>query len=59
MKMTPAVKGQLTKALKSTHAPQAGNLAYGARFNAIRPIFAKHMPAEQAKHAARKYLASI
>ena len=46
MTLTPAIKGQITKAIKT-----AAN-----KFTAARSIFEKHMPREQAKHAARKYL---
>jgi len=43
MTLTPAIKGQLTKARKS-----------GIR--AVRNVFEKVLPPEQAKHAARKFL---
>jgi len=46
--MSPATKGQITKARKIEDSR--------ARFNAVRAVFAKSMPAEQAKHAARKAL---
>lgn len=64
MTLTPAIKGQLTKAIKTTHAVDATGTTYNrggapAVIAAIRPIFAKQMPREQAKHAARRYLASI
>lgn len=52
MKFTPTIKGQLTKAYK----------AYGPHpdlYAAVRRIFAKLMPPEQAKHATRKYLAEL
>lgn len=48
MTMTPAIKGLLTKARK-TSSP----------IHAIRAVFARHMPKQQAKHAARKYLAAL
>ena len=64
MTITPAIKGQITKAIKSTHAIADNGVTYNrggapAVIAAIRPIFARHMPREQAKHAARKYLATI
>lgn len=52
MKLTPQVKGQLAKAYK-----QFG--PHPDLFGAARRIFEKLMPKEQAKHAARKYVASI
>lgn len=50
MTYTPAIKGQLTKALNVKGDAQTV-------FNSVRRIYAKHMPAEQAKHATRAYLA--
>jgi hypothetical protein len=50
MILTPVLKGQLTKASKL-------DSANGNRFRAVRKIFEKVMPTEQAKHAARKHLA--
>jgi hypothetical protein len=50
--LTPAIKGQLTKAYK----------AYGPHpdlYGAVRRIFERVMPREQAKHATRKYLAEV
>jgi len=49
--MTPNDKGQLTKAAKLTD-PQA-------RFAKVRSVYQKHMPAEQAKHATRRFLAEV
>jgi hypothetical protein len=46
---TPSIKGLLTKAMHKSDAQ--------AVFNAVRAIFAKHMPRERAKHATRNYLA--
>ena len=67
MKLTPAIKGQLTKAVKAAietmyFVPQDSNrTSQSFRDERIHKdvytIFAKHMPAEQAKHATRKYLA--
>lgn len=68
MQMTPAIKGQLTKALKAQAKFAQDNaevtidscLEYAANpsmyspFTAIRDVLKRHMPAEQAKHAARK-----
>lgn len=60
MILTPAIKGQLTKAVNSF---KSADLALFnnrvAAFKLVRAIFARHMPKEQAKHATRKYLAQI
>lgn len=53
MKLTPAIKGQLTKARKLI-----GNDRQ-ALTSMVRSIFGHYMPYEQAKHAAKKYLASV
>ena len=50
MKLTPAIKGQLTKAVKANNGRQW-------TFLQVWSIFLKVMPREQAKHATRKYLA--
>ena len=50
MKMTPALKGQLTKAVK------AGMDSMQAVFHNVHAVFHRHMPHEQATHATRKYL---
>lgn len=47
--ITPAIKGQITK-LAACKEPRR-------IYNAARAVFMKHMPREQAKHAARKYVA--
>jgi hypothetical protein len=47
MTLTPAIKGQLTKAAQYPSP---------LRLRAVRKQFEKLMPPEQAKHAARKYL---
>lgn len=47
MKMTPAIKGQITKAIRTATNRQM------AVYN-VKRIFARHMPTEQAKHAANK-----
>jgi hypothetical protein len=55
MTLTPAIKGQLTKAINK------GNLTYGPNhvFCAVRAVFMRGgMPPQQAKHATRKYLAA-
>lgn len=56
--LTPAIKGQLTKAtkLKSSGNWTNGN---GTFYSAVRGIFAKIMPREQAKHAAKKYVNQV
>jgi hypothetical protein len=61
MKLTPAIKGQITKAINTNaEIRNGGKLAFfEARAIALAtPIIArsKHVPREQAKHAARKYL---
>jgi len=53
--LTSAIKGQLTKASNANPNATPG-LQLQARFNAIRKVFAKYMPREQAKHATRAYL---
>lgn len=69
MTLTPAIKGQLTKAIKQGQSDMASNVtlencldfAFGEK-KTIRQrvidVFAKHMPREQAKHAARAHLAT-
>lgn len=53
--LAPALKGQLTKAVKMYNtSAMAGQHLY----HYIRNVFSRHMPPEQAKHAARKYLAA-
>jgi hypothetical protein len=61
MVLTPAIKGQLTKARNSVYIAlsdygHASLIFKGERIRAVRAVFAKHLPAEQAKHATRKYL---
>ncbi len=51
--ITPSIKGHLTKLRKANH----GNSK--ATFAAVREYFGRSLPAEQAKHATRKYLASV
>lgn len=67
-KMTPAIKGQLTKAIKAYETNMAEvtvesciEFAFGAprsKRQAAISVFERHMPHQQAKHAARKYLAA-
>lgn len=57
MILTPAIKGQLTKALKAHASTIPQHAQMQARFNAVLHVFHNHMPHEQAKHATRKYLA--
>ena len=62
MTLTPAIKGQLTKVLNSFRLPDGRITDYAENgasvlHTRIRAVFARHMPAEQAKHATRKYLA--
>jgi uncharacterized protein YggL (DUF469 family) len=56
MNITPAIKGQLTKAIKQNKIfyDDGDYMQMVARH--ICMILARHMPAEQAKRAARKYL---
>jgi hypothetical protein len=49
MKLTPSIKGSLTKANKLPNLQE--------RFTVARAIFAKLMAPEQAKHATRRFLA--
>jgi len=56
MTLTPAIKAQLTKAVKRT---EVGTVAAGRKFRAIAKVFEKIMPREQAKHATRKYFALV
>lgn len=53
MTLTPAIKGQLTKAIKADNTS-----CFAGKIPVVTNIFAKHMPREQAKHAARAYLAT-
>lgn len=55
MTMTPAIKGRITKAINRT---KVGTVAAGREFRAVCAVFESYMPAEQAKHATRKYLAA-
>jgi nitrous oxide reductase accessory protein NosL len=48
---TPVIKGQLTKAHK-VHSHEDGSL-----YRRVREIFSKTLPPEQAKHAAKLYVA--
>lgn len=69
MTLTPAIKGQITKAVKTYKKNMAEvtidsclNFAFGAprsERQAISSVFAKHMPRQQAKHATRKYLSTV
>lgn len=52
MQITPVIKGQITKAIK---AHSGSNLQ---TFYAIKSVLMKYMPREQAKHAAKRYLAA-
>jgi len=51
MNITPAIKGQLTKAAKLP--------TFGQKFRAVRAVFIRYMPRQQAKHATRKYLSHL
>jgi hypothetical protein len=63
MVLTPAIKGQLTKV--RNHHPdtnefwQSKGVHYPPLVHGVRAVFAKHMPREQAKHAAKQYLATL
>jgi hypothetical protein len=59
MQLTPAIKGQITKRLKviQTSAFHQDSIKQDS-FIAVRDAFRKlGLPAQQAKHACRKYLA--
>ena len=56
MTITASVKGQLTKAINKIDVEFRDMPSF--RFNAVRQVFARHMPSEQAKHATRAYLAT-
>jgi hypothetical protein len=69
MQLTPAIKGQLTKAIKQGKLDVSSDVnidncldfAFGSKKTVMQRVinvFAKHMPREQAKHQARKYLAA-
>lgn len=69
MTITTVIKGQLTRAFNAAlvhpldhhDSAQARTQAHVARLTIARDMFVAkmHLPREQAKHAARKYLASI
>jgi hypothetical protein len=54
MTLTPAIKGQLTKA--RNNATQYGGIMYQQYRANVFAVFVRIMPREQAKHATRKYL---
>jgi hypothetical protein len=51
-KASPSVKSAVTTAIKREHG-------YFPRLKAVRAILSRVMPAEQAKHLARKHLQSV
>lgn len=51
--LTSSTKGHLTKLRKANHGSQQN------AFHAVREYFQRSMPAQQAKHAARKYFAGV
>lgn len=70
MKITPAIKGQLTKAINLGNADMKSEVTinncidftFGDKktpTQRVIDVFNRHMPREQAKHTARKYLASL
>ena len=59
MQLTPAIKGQLTKAVNAANSAAYPNERRQFVFRGIRRVFQKVVPAEQAKHAARRYLTAI
>jgi hypothetical protein len=59
MQMTPAIKGQLTKIMNFHSDVQHLSAFRQMRANAVRKVFTKLMPREQAKHAARKFLSKL
>jgi len=52
-KYSPAIKGQITKAIKA-HKESRPHL-----HNALMTIFLKLMPKQQAKHATRKHIQAV
>lgn len=68
MLITPAIKGQITKAINAYRANMADvtietciNFAAGAprsKRQAVASVFDRYMPREQAKHATKRYLAA-
>lgn len=60
MTITPAIKGQITKAIgEPLTSDLMGNrrpVDNARRIAVITRVFAKHMPREQAKHAAKRYI---
>ena len=67
MQLTPAIKGQITKALQAESKnqpfidePIQKYQAYLFRRRlAVRRVLERIMPREQAKHAARRYLRQV
>lgn len=53
MTLTPAIKGQLTKAINANK-----DKSFGAVIRAMVLVLSRHMPKQQAKHAARKLYAA-
>ena len=62
MKISPAVKGQVTRQLKvnglTAAHPDLVAINEYRRLAVAREVLVKHMPREQAKHAARQLLGS-
>lgn len=52
MTISPAIKGQLTKAVKASEDKVT-------RYRSVKKIYQKIMPMEQAKHATRVYLSVL
>ncbi len=73
MTLTPAIKGQLTKAVKSVGTDGVAYFAAGkyngtpetlynvnqTLFIKVRTVFLKHLPPQQAKHATRKFISEL
>jgi len=59
MQLTPAIKGQLTKAINTASSAAYPNEQRQFVLRGIRHVFQKVLPREQAKHAARKYLTAV
>lgn len=57
MNLTPQLKGQLTKALNKSGEEDICSHISQRMFNDVRRVFGKILPAQQAKHATRKFLA--
>jgi hypothetical protein len=53
-KLTPSVKGLVTKTLKNSSGHD-----YQTRYNLVRTVLTRYMPKEQAKHSARQIMENV